>query len=98
MQVFSNVLDDNEITEVQPRHATTLSRLLQGQNKIDLPPRKVPFKKLLMLNKPDWPLVLAGVLLLLFVGAVLPILSLIFTNVLRVSLVKHFCNYIHSYI
>lgn len=47
--------------------------------------RKVSFKDLLLLNKPDWPLVLIGVVASAATGALFPAMSPLFSEILRVS-------------
>lgn len=47
--------------------------------------REVSFRELLQLNRPDWFLVLCGIVLSIVVGTVLPILAFIFSSLLKVS-------------
>ena len=49
------------------------------------------FAELLKLNKPDWLLVLVGVIGSAVLGILFPLLAILFSNVLAVSLVQLYC-------
>lgn len=49
----------------------------------------VPFRELLKLNKPDWHLVLTGVVCSAIVGCLFPLMAILFSDVLDVSTCRH---------
>ncbi len=46
---------------------------------------EVSFRELLALNKPDWPLIVIGVIMSAIVGVLFPLMAVLFSEVLRVS-------------
>lgn len=67
---------------------TTIRRLVRRRNKIpdaDKQLKEVSAVELLKFNKPDWPLVLIGVIMSAIVGALFPLMAVLFSEVLRVS-------------
>ena len=72
------------------RRRSTLRQLIWRRGKYSEPSQKqkdIPFIKLLKLNLPDWPLVLTGVLMSAVIGALFPLMSILFSEMLRVSVV-----------
>ena len=49
--------------------------------------RDISFLELLRLNKPDWPIVLLGVVASAVIGTLFPIMAPHFSEVLRVSMI-----------
>lgn len=47
---------------------------------------KVSFMELIKLNKPDWPFVLIGVICSAVIGCLFPLMAILFSGVLAVSL------------
>ena len=60
-----------------------LGRTRKSKDAEEVP--SVPYKKLLKLNIPDWPLVVVGIISSGLIGAFLPTIAIIFSEVLRVS-------------
>ena len=46
---------------------------------------QVKFKELLKLNRPDWPLVTVGIIVSGLVGALFPLMAILFSEMLEVS-------------
>lgn len=73
---------------VAKQSPTTITRLIGRRrhkiSKEDSQLRKVSFKELLLLNKPDWPLVLIGVILSAVAGCLFPLMAVLFGEILRV--------------
>ena len=63
--------------------AKLIRRKKSKKEKEDIP--KVSFLELLKLNKPDWYLVLIGVIGSAILGVLFPMLAILFSNVLSVS-------------
>ena len=76
---------DAEVGETNVRRSTMRKMLGRRHRakKEKLP--KVPFKELLKLNKPDWHLVLVGVICSAIVGCLFPLMAILFSDVLDVS-------------
>ena len=71
---------------VQPRRDSKVhddAHAIKAADEDELP--KLTTLDLLKLNKPDWPLVLVGVIASAIIGAVFPVISLLFGDVLGVS-------------
>lgn len=69
-------------------HPSTVRRLIRRRHKVpeaDAHHKAVSFKELLKLNRPDWPLVLIGVILSAVIGCLFPLMAVLFSEVLRVS-------------
>ena len=76
---------DEEAIEIHHRHST-MTKMLRRRHrtkKEKLP--KVPFKELLRLNRPDWYLVLMGVICSAIIGCLFPLMAILFRDVLAVS-------------
>ena len=76
---------DEEAGEIHHRRST-MTKMLRRRHrakKEKLP--KVPFKDLLKLNRPDWYLVLIGVICSGIVGCLFPLMAILFRGVLDVS-------------
>ena len=83
--------DDQDEAEEDPGEThirrSTMTKMLRRRHrtkKEKLP--KVSFKELLKLNKPDWPLVLIGIVCSAVIGCLFPLMAILFSDVLRVSL------------
>ena len=80
---------DEESGEVHIRRST-LTKMLGRRHrtkKEQLP--KVSFMQLLRLNKPDWLLVLIGVICSAIIGCLFPLMAILFSEVLAVSNSTH---------
>ena len=89
MQVFVDVPEQPDIPEPlsilgRKAHYTPVKQDSET-SMVDQPLRKVSFKQLLRLNKPDWQLVLCGVVFTILIGTIFPALAVLFGNILRVS-------------
>ena len=82
-------VEESGDTKVRLR-SFTVKRLQCKVAKGDIPHRKVSFKELLKLNLPDWPLVLIGVILSALIGCLFPLMAILFSEVLRVSVLVSF--------
>ena len=56
----------------------------EGEVSDEDPLVQVTFRELLRLNKPDWYLVVVGVVSSGLIGALFPVMSILFSNVLEV--------------
>ena len=85
--------EEDKRTKVKMRPAT-VRRLIRRRVKPEggAHRRNVSFKELLKLNRPDWPLVLVGVILSSFIGCLFPLMAVLFGEVLRVS-TYHFLHH-----
>ena len=73
---------------VKKRHSSKLARLSHKRNKEEGKNeelKKVKFKELLALNKPDWPFVVVGVIASAFIGIFFPAMAPLFSELLRVG-------------
>lgn len=66
-----------------PKRKSTLGRTLNVRKEKQ---PEVSLLQLLKLNKPDWELVLIGVLFSALIGCLFPLISLLFSEVLKVNL------------
>ena len=58
----------------------------KGQRKLEEEGiQEVPFKELIKLNLPDWHFVLTGIIFSAIIGALFPLMSILFSEVLRVG-------------
>ena len=76
---------DEEAGEIHHRRST-MTKMLRRRHrtkKEKLP--TVPFRELLKLNKPDWHLVLLGVICSAIIGCLFPLMAVLFRDVLAVS-------------
>ena len=81
--------EDEKATEAVATRETRKRKSILGRALSEMSfekPPEVSFSQLLKLNKPDWVLVLIGVLFSALIGCLFPIVSLLFSEVLRVSL------------
>ena len=84
--------EENQDEEVSGTYIknSTMKKMLRRRHKTKKEKvQKVPFIQLLKLNKPDWPLVLIGVLCSAVIGCLFPLMAILFSDVLRVS---HWCD------
>lgn len=80
-----DVAQDEEGVEVHVRRSTLRKMIGRRHRTKKEKVPKVPFTQLLKLNKPDWPLVLIGVLCSAVIGCLFPLMAILFSDVLRVS-------------
>ncbi len=70
------------------KRKSKIQGILRKRNRIseaEQPLRQVTFRELLALNKPDWPLVLVGVVASALIGTFFPVMAPLFSELLRVS-------------
>lgn len=85
-------MEENQDEEVSGTHIknSTMKKMLGRRHRIKKEKvQRVPFTQLLKLNKPDWLLVLIGVLCSAVIGCLFPLMAILFSEVLRVS---HLCD------
>lgn len=80
-----NTVEINETTGPHKR-SSSLTKIIRKKKKKDQDVPEVSFLELLKLNKPDWYIVLVGVIGAAIMGCLFPLMSIIFSDVLRVSL------------
>ena len=69
-----------------PRHRKSKWGQSKHQRKLQAEGiQEVSFKELIKLNLPDWHLVLAGIIGSAIIGALFPLISILFSEVLRVG-------------
>ena len=69
-----------------PRHRRPRWGKSKGQRKLEEEGiQEVPFKELIKLNLPDWHFVLVGVIFSAIIGALFPLISILFSEVIRVG-------------
>ena len=68
------------------KRSSSIAKIIRRKKKKDHNVPKVSFLELLKLNQPDWYIVLVGVIGSAVMGCLFPLMSLIFSDVLRVSL------------
>ncbi len=76
-------MEEAEISEGRGRSYSLRKLVRRRKKKENIP--KVSFAELLKLNKPDWLLVLVGVIGSAVLGVLFPLLAILFSNVLAVS-------------
>ncbi len=80
---------EDEKGDVSKMRPSTLRRLVKRRHKVrdtdTQAAREMSFLELLALNKPDWPLVVIGVIMSAIVGVLFPLMAVLFSEVLRVS-------------
>ena len=82
----NEVARDEEIGEIRVRRSTMQKMLgRRHRTKKEALP-KLSLKELLKLNKPDWLLVLIGVVCSAVIGCLFPLMAILFSEVLRVGL------------
>ena len=91
LQGSENEDDEQDEHEADPGEThirrSTLTKMVRRRHrtkKEKLP--KVSFRELLKLNKPDWLFVLIGVICSAMIGCLFPLMAILFSDVLRVSL------------
>lgn len=74
-------------TKGKVRRSRNLRQILRRHKvpEADKELRRVTFRELLALNKPDWFLVVSGIIVSAIVGALFPLLAILFGEILRVS-------------
>ena len=93
MLILQDVEEEEEPAEgegeVSRVRSSTVKRLVKRRHKVPdadtQAAREVSFLELLALNKPDWYLVVLGVILSAVVGVLFPLMAVLFSEVLRVS-------------
>ena len=81
-------MEDDQDEEVSGTHIknSTVKKMLGRRHRTKTEKvQKIPFTQLLKLNKPDWPLVVVGVLCSAVIGCLFPLMAILFSEVLRVS-------------
>ena len=79
-----DVAHDEEAGETHIRRSTMTKMLgRRHRDKKEKVP-KVPFRELLKLNKPDWYLVLLGIICSAIIGCLFPLMAILFSAVLEV--------------
>ena len=77
-----NVAEAVSVRETRKRKSILGRMLSETKEK----PPEVSFQQLLKLNKPDWVFVVTGVLFSALIGCLFPVISILFSEALRVSL------------
>ena len=66
-------------------NAVTSLNISRNPHSESLPFEKTSYKELFMIAMPDWPLMLPAMICSVAVGAILPLMSVIYAKVLKVS-------------